>query len=134
VNSRARITPQEQPGRVRHVQVAGEIDLANIDDVREAITTALSDDPARVVLDLRDTTYLDSAAIAMLFRLAQRLGHRRQHLSLVVAPDSPIRAVLELTRIRTVIPVHDTLEDASSSTTPDRDSNASDDARAPEPT
>lgn len=79
----------------------------------------MSDDPASVVLDLRDTTYLDSAAIAMLFRLAQRLGHRRQQLDLVVGPHSPIRAVLDLTRIRTVIPVHDSVESLDPGLVPD---------------
>ncbi|GAA6524970.1 STAS domain-containing protein [Intrasporangium sp. DVR] len=121
MSSVARITSHEHSARVRHVQVSGEIDLANVDDVRQTITSALADDPARVVLDLRGTTYLDSAAIAMLFRLAQRLGHRRQDLRLLVPPKSPIRAVLELTSIRTVISVHDTLEEAAAEpATPDR--------------
>lgn len=115
----ATITSREHPRRVRHVRITGEIDLANVDDVREAIIDALSDDPTRVVLDLRATTYLDSAAIAMLFRLSQRLGHRRQQLGLVIAPESPIRAVLELTRISTVIPVHESVEDLVSALLPD---------------
>lgn len=118
MTGRARITSEQRPHSVTHVHVSGEIDLANVDDVRHAITTALSDDPARVVLDLRDTTYLDSAAIAMLFRLAQRLGHRRQQLSLVVPKEAPIRAVLDLTRIDTVIPLHDTVEDVDSTAQP----------------
>ncbi|MDC5696851.1 STAS domain-containing protein [Intrasporangium calvum] len=109
----AHITSHEHSGRVRHVQVRGDIDLANVGEVRQAITSALADDPTRVILDLRGTTYLDSAAIAMLFRLAQRLGHRRQDLALVVPPRSPIRAVLELTSLQTVIRLHDTLEEAS---------------------
>ncbi|HEX6056336.1 MAG TPA: STAS domain-containing protein [Intrasporangium sp.] len=116
MTGRARITSAEHPNRVTHVHVSGEIDLANVDEVRHAITTALSHDPARVVLDLRDTTYLDSAAIAMLFRLAQRLGHRRQQLRLVVPKEAPIRSVLELTRIDTVIPLHDAVEAAGSTT------------------
>ena len=119
MSGQARITSEHRPQRVTHVRVSGEIDLANVDEVRHAITRALSDDPARVVLDLRDTTYLDSAAIAMLFRLAQRLGHRRQQLSLVVPRDAPIRAVLELTRIDTVIPLHDTVQDVDSENSED---------------
>jgi anti-anti-sigma factor len=118
MTGRARITSEEHPDRVTHVHVSGEIDLANVDEVRHAITTALSSDPARVVLDLRDTTYLDSAAIAMLFRLAQRLGHRRQQLRLVVPKEAPIRAVLDLTRIDTVIPLDDAVEAADPMTEP----------------
>ena len=121
MNERARITADEGPHQVTHIHVSGEIDLANVDDVRHAIATALSDDPARVVLDLRDTTYLDSAAIAMLFRLAQRLGHRRQQLSLVVPKEAPIRAVLDLTRIDTVIPLYEAVADVNATPQP-RDS------------
>ena len=54
------------------------------------------------------TTYLDSAGIAGLFRLAERLRIRRQDLRLVVPPDSPIRAVLRLTHLDHVIQVDDT--------------------------
>ena len=111
MTGRARITSEEHPHGDTHVRVSGEIDLANVDEVRHAITTALSGDPASVVLDLRDTTYLDSTAIAMLFRLAQRLGDAgNAALRLVVPKEAPIRSVLELTRIDTVIPLHDAVE------------------------
>jgi anti-anti-sigma factor len=111
MNGLARVTSADRPGNVRHLGVVGEVDLANVERVRDAILRALTGDPALVVLDLAETTYLDSAAIAMLFRLSQRLGHRRQDLSLVVPADSPVRAVLRLTRIDTVIPLYDTLDD-----------------------
>ena len=111
MNGLARVTSSDRPGRVRHLRVIGEVDLANVERVRDAILRALADDPAQVVLDLGETTYLDSTAITMLFRLAQRLGHRRQDLYLVAPPDSPVRAVLRLTRVETVIPLHDHIED-----------------------
>ena len=130
MTGRARITSEEHPHGDTHVRVSGEIDLANVDEVRHAITTALSGDPASVVLDLRDTTYLDSTAIAMLFRLAQRLGHRRQQLRLVVPKEAPIRSVLELTRIDTVIPLHDAVEAIDSM--PDSATHSATDPRGPE--
>jgi hypothetical protein len=69
-------------------------DLARV-DTRRTGTTQL----------VRITTYLDSAAIAAFFRLSQRLRDRRQDLRLVVPDGSPIRAVIELTRLSQVIPV-----------------------------
>jgi hypothetical protein len=62
-----------------------------------------------VVVDLTGTTYVDSAAIASFFRLSQRLRDRRQDLRLVVPPASPIRAVVELTRLSQVIPVDESV-------------------------
>ena len=89
------------------VRVTGEIDLSNVARVREAIGAAIPDLPV-VVLDLTGTEYLDSAGIAMLFRLAERLSYNRQELRLVVPPDAPIRAVIGLTKLDRVIPVQDT--------------------------
>jgi len=91
----------------RMVRVAGEIDLSNVSVVLEAVAAALPADATIVLVDLSDTRYLDSSAIAMLFRLAERLDHSRQQLHLVVPRGAPIRRVLELTNLTRVIPVRD---------------------------
>jgi anti-anti-sigma factor len=80
------------------VRVSGEIDLSNTAQVRDAIGAAVPDAAAVIVLDLSETAYLDSAGIAMIFRLAERLRYNRQELRLVVPPDAPIRVVVRLTK------------------------------------
>jgi len=92
-------------GPTQLVRITGEVDLSNAHDVIDAVGHAVPDDVTRVVLDLSGTTYMDSAAIATLFRLGERLRDRRQDLRLVVPATSPIRAVIELTRLSHVIPV-----------------------------
>jgi anti-anti-sigma factor len=101
-----RIEPTDIEG-ARLIRVIGEIDLSNVSEAMDAIIGAVPHDAALVVVDLSDTTYIDSAGIAMLFRLAERLGYSRQQLRLVVPTDAPIRPVLELTRLTSVIPVVD---------------------------
>ena len=94
------------------VGVRGEIDLSNADQVMRAIGDVISsEDEATVVvvLDLSETTYVDSSGIAMLFRLAERLDYRRQELRLVVPQRSPIRIALELTKLPTAIAVQEAL-------------------------
>ena len=86
------------------VTVTGEIDLSNAARVRDAIGAALPDLP-QVRVDLSGTEYLDSAGIAMLFRLAERLSYNRQELELLVPLDGPIRAIISLTRLDQVIRV-----------------------------
>ncbi len=86
------------------VRVSGEIDLSNAAQVRGAVGAAVPDAATVVVLDLSDTAYLDSAGIAMIFRLAERLRYNRQELRLVVPPDAPIRAVINVTKVDQVIP------------------------------
>jgi anti-anti-sigma factor len=92
-------------GSTQLVRITGEVDLSNARDVIEAVAHGVPDDVTLIVLDLTDTTYVDSAAIATLFRLSERLRDRRQDLRLVVPQASPIRAVVELTRLSQVIPV-----------------------------
>lgn len=92
-------------GPTHIVQVTGEVDLSNAQSLTDAVARDVPDDVTLVVLDLSGTTYVDSAAIATLFRLAARLRDHRQDLRLVVPADSPIRAVLELTRLTHVIPI-----------------------------
>ena len=66
------------------------------------------------MIDLSGTTYLDSAAIELLFRLAARLQGRRLELRLLVPADAPTRAVLELTGLHQVVPLETSLNDAAS--------------------
>lgn len=92
-------------GATQLVVLTGELDLSNGRSLTDALAHAVPDDVTLVILDLTGTTYVDSAAIASLFRLSQRLRDRRQDLRLVVPATSPIRAVVELTRLGQVIPV-----------------------------
>ncbi|MFM6850390.1 MAG: STAS domain-containing protein [Terrabacter sp.] len=92
-------------GSTHLVHITGEVDLSNARDVIDGVGHAVPDDVTLIVLDLTDTTYIDSAAIASLFRLSERLRDRRQDLRLVVPQGSPIRAVVELTRLSQVIAV-----------------------------
>lgn len=107
-------------GSTQLVHVAGEVDLSNARDVIDAVGHAVPDDVTLIVLDLTDTTYVDSAAIATLFRLSERLRDRRQDLRLVVPQGSPIRAVVELTRLSQVVPVDEQVPTAEPETTAPR--------------
>lgn len=95
----------------RLIRIAGEIDLSNARHVLSLIAAEVPHDATRVVVDLGGLTFLDSSGIAMLFRLAERLGYSRQELRLVVPATTPIRTVLELTSVGQVIPVHELLDD-----------------------
>ncbi len=99
--------------RAGHTQLAaisGEVDLSNARPILDTVAASTPDDTSLLVLDLSATTYLDSAGISALFRLAERLRSRRQDLRLVVPPGSPIRAVLQLTHLDHVIQVDDALD------------------------
>jgi anti-anti-sigma factor len=99
----------EERGEACLVRVQGEIDISNAREVSAAVEAAMPSGAVTLVIDLTDTTYLDSAGVQVLFLLAQRMHTRRQKLKIVVPEDAPIRAVLELTGMPRVIPMESRL-------------------------
>ena len=49
-----------------------------------------------LLVDLSEVTFLDSAGLHVLFRLARRLAERGATLAVVVPPGSPVRRVVEI--------------------------------------
>jgi anti-anti-sigma factor len=90
----------------------GELDMTNCTYVREELTRGVPSEAHGLIADLSRTLYLDSAAIEMLFEMARRLGRRRQRLLIVLPANSPLQRVLQLTDVRAVAPIHETLEEA----------------------
>jgi anti-anti-sigma factor len=85
------------------VRVRGEVDISNAHQLMAVIEDALPNETPTLALDLTATTYLDSAGIHVLFLLAQRLQDRRHTFRLIVPEGAPIRAVLELTGLPSVV-------------------------------
>jgi len=102
----------ERQGTICLVRVHGEIDLSNAHEVSSEISVVMGQETRRLVVDLSDITYLDSAGVALLLRLAERLRFRRRQLHLVVPRGSPVRRVLDFTGLPRVIPLESRLEDA----------------------
>ncbi len=82
------------------ISLAGEIDLANVEDVANRLATELR--APKVTLDLREIRYLDSSGIRMLIDVAQLGDARRIDLELVVAPDSMVAKVLALSQLERI--------------------------------
>ena len=74
------------------VTITGELDIASVDGVAEGIEPYLGDPTERVVFDLGNLEFMDSSGIALLVRVANRVG------TVQVSEASPIvRRVLEAT-------------------------------------
>jgi len=97
----------EQPGvEVSLASVAGEVDASNADEVGVRLRALLTNHHRALVIDLSETTYLDSAGLNLLFALADELDHRQQRLHLVVPDGSPIARMVVLVGLDTVVPLH----------------------------
>jgi len=111
VRGLAQVTTSECAG-IPVVRLDGEVDLSNVDEVREAIFAPADAGHSCVVVDLTGTTYLDSTAVRLLFDLAVRLQARRRRLRLVVSDATIVRRVLVLTKLDESVPFDTTVEDA----------------------
>ncbi len=67
------------------VRVAGEVDLTNVDRVREALLATRS---AEVILDLTGLYFLDSAGIRAVDAVYGALAREQRTLKVVAPPDS----------------------------------------------
>jgi anti-sigma B factor antagonist len=101
-------------------RLIGEIDLANAKPIGSLVAGAVTNDAAGVVLDLSDTTYLDSSGVHLIFDLSERLSARQQRLGLAVPEGSRIRRVLDLVNVRAALPVEVTVDAAAAAVRAER--------------
>jgi anti-anti-sigma factor len=103
---------EERRARSSIARVSGEIDASNTEWIGARLRALLTNHSEALVVDLSETSYLDSAGIALLFRLASELRLHQQRLYLVMADGSPIARMARLTGLDTTVPTHATLDEA----------------------
>ena len=92
--------------------LSGAIDISNVADLSTALEASVPQAAIGLIVDLSQTTYLDSSGIHLLFQVGKQLGRRRQEIRAVVPRTSPIMRVLELVAFERMVPLHATLDDA----------------------
>jgi anti-sigma B factor antagonist len=102
----AQIEEEPGPERVAIASVAGEIDASNTAELAARLRAMLSNRHEALVVDLSETTYLDSAAINLFFQLGSDLVQRQQRLHLVVPERAPIARALAITGLDAAVAVH----------------------------
>ena len=104
---------EERRGDFAVARVQGEVDASNVEWLRSRLHAQLDNQPRGLIVDLADTTYLESAGIALLFGMAATLRERQQELRLVVVDGSPITRMVALTGLGGAVATHPTLESAA---------------------
>jgi anti-sigma B factor antagonist len=103
------IEPREEAPVARLV---GEIDASNAGGFAAQLKEAVPNTALGLVLDLSETTYIDSSGLHLIFDLADALRRRQQALQLVVAPDTFVADVLGAVSIEGAARTSPTLPDA----------------------
>jgi anti-anti-sigma factor len=92
------------------VALAGELDLYNANDVREALVGITAEQPARLVVDLAEVTFIDSTALGVLIETRSRMTNRRAFL--LAAPGMETKRALEISGLDKHFSIHDTVDQA----------------------
>jgi anti-anti-sigma factor len=95
----------ETEGDVKLAHVAGEVDASNVDDLTTQLLDSVSNDSRALVLDLTETSYIDSSGISLIFDAAARMKNRRQQMRLVVSPKSFVGEVLAAVSMAESVPI-----------------------------
>ena len=87
-------------------RIYGEVDISNAGEVSTQLHAAFGNAHRHAIVDLSETSYLDSIGIRLLFTLAESLRDRRQELHVVVPPNSLLLRLLELVDFARAVQVH----------------------------
>lgn len=96
------------------VHLKEDLDVGNAAAVERKLADAVGPKVLSLIVDLSRVEYLDSAAIDMLLRFADRLEHRRNKLILVVPESSQLRRLLTILGLPEAIGVHPSVDAALS--------------------
>jgi anti-sigma B factor antagonist len=100
-----RVAEEDRGDGVVIVAVGGDADLHVAPELRERLTATIDGGAQELVLDLSETTFLDSMALGVMLGAMKRLRARGGHLRLVVTrPD--IRRIFEITLLDRAFPLH----------------------------
>ena len=89
------------------IDVVGDADLYSAPELRDRLTEVLDGGARLVIVDLSETTFVDSMTLGVLLGAMKRLGTAGGRLELVVSrPD--IRRIFEITMLDRVFELHET--------------------------
>jgi anti-sigma B factor antagonist len=90
------------------VRLAGELDLYNAGDVREALLAACEQQPERLVVDLGEVSFLDSTVLGVLVEARSRVTDKRTFM--LAAPGKEARRALDLSGLDRHFSVYESVE------------------------
>jgi len=102
----------EQLGEGRHViSLSGEVDLYTAPEFKQQLLEVISQGAETVIVDLTNTTFIDSTTLGVLVGGVKRLRPNGGQLSLVCS-DRNITKIFEITGLDRVFTIHATRDEA----------------------
>jgi anti-sigma B factor antagonist len=99
------INVEHAEGDVWVIALSGEVDLYTAPEFKERLLEAIAQGAKHVVVDLTDTTFIDSTTLGVLVGGVKRLRPEGGQLS-IVCSDRNITKIFEITGLNKVFPMH----------------------------
>jgi anti-sigma B factor antagonist len=96
-----------QAGQATRMEVVGELDVASAPLLEEAVTGALEAGRRDLVVDLANTTFLDSSGLSALIRAARAVEAARGSMTVHSPHGSEARLVIDLSDTAAIVGLRD---------------------------
>jgi anti-anti-sigma factor len=96
--------------RVAFIRVAGEVDLANADELEAALFSEPCSGSDGIVLNLAEVPFMDSSGLRVLLVAARDSGAR---VALVLGEGSPVERLLDYAGMSDTMPIRATEDEAA---------------------
>ena len=88
------------------IALTGEVDLYTAPELKQELVRVIEDGACNVVIDMTETTFIDSTTLGVLVSGLKRLNPSGGKLTLVVT-DRNIRKIFEITGLDRVFTIHE---------------------------
>lgn len=107
-----RLVFEKGTGGVTRIDIDGRLDMDGVREVEDTFAFAVTAKQARIVVNLAGVSFLSSIGIRMLMTAAR--GQQQRGGKIVFAAPGPmVRRVLETAGIDRLVPLHDSVEEAT---------------------
>jgi anti-sigma B factor antagonist len=96
----------QTPGAIL-MTLGGELDVVCADAFKRRFSDATEDEPAHIVIDLRELTFIDSTGLALLLGINEMARDGGFALSLVSTQDDAARKIFRMTGTERLLPLVD---------------------------
>jgi len=96
---------RERDGAVVIVRLIGRLDARAVDQAEETLLAALSDEMPCVALDMSEMTYISSAGLRVLLKLAKQVQQGQGRMALFGLPPN-VRHVFAVSGFDTILAIH----------------------------
>jgi anti-sigma B factor antagonist len=105
------IAEETLAGDLTIIRLEGEVDLYAAPDLKDHVNRAIERGNTKLILDLSDTTFIDSTTLGILVSGMKRLRPRGGMLA-VLCPDPTMARIFDITGLNRMFSVHETLDAA----------------------